>query len=70
VRCCGFSAFACGIRDTWKKWLLATFDEVCDIKKLTIDDVVPRFVCATTAKTQQVKEIISETSAAFIDGHY
>jgi hypothetical protein len=70
VRGCGFSAFACGIPGTRKNWLLAIFDEVCDDEELTIGNVVPWFVCATTAKTYQVKEIISKASAAFIDAHY
>jgi hypothetical protein len=38
--------------------LLDIFDEVHDIEQLTIAHVVPWFVCATAAKTQQVKESI------------
>jgi hypothetical protein len=41
VRGCDFSAFACGIRGTGKKWLLAIFDGVCDTEELTIDNAVP-----------------------------
>ena len=48
-------------------WLPTT---KCAIEKLIIGDIVPWFVCATPAKTQQVKESISKTSAAFIDDNY